>query len=248
MDDSANRENLKSILKENLQNISINLDNSEEKWKVLYKYSRQSLDEEVNRYQLLDAKAIKLLNTTSVVLTVFLAFLNWFINLSNATFSIYIYLLSSAAFLTISIAWFYYFRSMRPTKVPRMPLNPNTFELFKAEKLCNIYIALHKTCLSSVEDSCEINEKKASYLKLGYYFTALSSALIFILVCMVSYQKTQLKKNFENNTGSTIMSEKKDNPKKEPSEPNFDIVAPKYKLVTNDKNKLAPKESKGQED
>lgn len=247
MDDSTQTENLKSILKENLNNISIHLDNSEEKWKVLYKYSRQSLDEEVNRYQLLDAKAVKLLNTTSIALTIFLAFLNWLISLSNNTFSIYVYLLSSAAFLTISISWFYYFRSMRLTKVPRMPLDANTLELFKTEKLYDIYIALHKTCLSSVEDSCEINEKKASYLKLGYNFTALSSALILMFVCSATYEKTQLKNTFKNNIKGAFMSEKKDNREKESNEPNFDIVAPKYKLVTNDKDKPASEKSKDSE-
>lgn len=206
------------------------------KWQFLYQYSRQSLDEEINRFQILDTKATKLLTTASFIFTTFLAFFKWAVIDAPNDLSGSIYLLSALTFGFLSFAICCYFRSMKLTQAPRAPLCEDTLTMFKENNLDSVYIALYKACLNCVDRNHELNEAKANAIKYGYQWTTYTGMSLLVLVASIFYDTAYSHSEKIISTEEHAMTKKETEADEKSNTPNFDVPAPAYKLVTNNED------------
>lgn len=226
-------------LKDPIADIAKKLDKPEDKWSFLYHYARKSLDEEISRFQRIDDKSVKLLSSISIIITVFLALFKWVIEDSNVNFTIYVYVISSFIFISLSIAWYYFFKALKLQLAPRMPLNDEIFDLVKKQNMASIHVALFKSCKTAVEESFIVIELKAKQLKKGYVSTSVAALLLVVFVAMISFETIKGKENttIQNNLKEHIIMSNKDENEQEPSttnDPDLDITAPDIQFVTND--------------
>lgn len=237
-------------LKSTLVTIAENLDKPEDKWSFLYHYARKSLDEEIARFQRIDDKSVKLLSSVSIIITIFLALFKWVINDNNVDFSIYIYIISIAIFASLCFSWYFFFQALKLKLAPRMPLNDEIFNLVKDKNMATIYVALYKSCQNAVKDSFIVIEDKAKQLKFGYTATSIAGFLLILFVLMISFETVRFKSEEINKRKESISmtSEKIENNQSSTNDPDLDITAPEYRLVTNDdKTPLETKDTETKE-
>ncbi|MCG2836983.1 hypothetical protein L6J37_09090 [Photobacterium sp. WH77] len=218
----------------------------EDKWAFLYYYSRKSLDEEIDRFQRVDDKSIKLLSSVSVIITIFVALFKWVVEDSKVSFSPYVYCVAISLFSALGIAWFFFFKALKLQLTPRMPLDDSIFMLVKEKNMATIHVALYKSCQNAVNKSRDIVEGKAKKLQYGYKATSFSAVFLIIFVAMVSFESITYSYGHIKTKESTVMPD--DNPKNpvpEPSsnEPDLDVTAPDIQMVTNSDD--TPLETKG---
>ncbi|WP_335989551.1 hypothetical protein [Pseudoalteromonas sp. CH_XMU1449-3] len=244
----ANKTTIKKLLgllNNNLTEIVENTQSDDAKWEFLYTYSRQSLDEEIARYQILDAKATKLLSTSSLILTTYLFFFKWVVIDSPTQFSLCVYTTAAFTFAALFTSLFFYFRSMKLMKSKRMPIDPNILETFKNNDLPTIYVSLYKACSECEVENIKLNEKKAKAIKNGYTFTAITGLLLLILILSIFFERNNYATEKTTTHEAVTMTKKENESKKKTKSPNFDVPPPPVKLVTNNNDKVNNTEKKG---
>ncbi|GAK83706.1 hypothetical protein JCM19238_1268 [Vibrio ponticus] len=218
----------------------------EDKWAFLYSYSRKSLDEEIDRFQRIDDKSVKLLSSVSVIITIFVALFKWVVEDSEVSFSPYVYCIAILLFSALGIAWFFFFKALKLQLTPRMPLDDSIFTLVKEKNMATIHVALYKSCQNAVNVSRDIVEGKAKKLQHGYKATSFAAIFLIIFVTMVSFESIAYSYNLKQTQESTVMpDDNQQNPTPEPTsnQPDFDITAPDIQMVTNSDD--TPLETKG---
>lgn len=218
----------------------------EDKWAFLYYYSRKSLDEEIDRFQRIDDKSVKLLSSVSVIITIFIALFKWVIEDSKVEFSPCVYFVAISLFAALGIAWFFFFNALKLQLTPRMPLDDSIFTLVKEKNMATIHVALYKSCQDAAEISRDNVEVKARKLQHGYTATSFAAAFIIIFITMISFESIAHLNNIKQTIESATMPENnQQNPAPEPTsnEPDLDVTAPEIQLVTNSDD--TPLETKG---
>lgn len=208
----------------------------DDKWAFLYSYARKSLDEEIERFQRIDDKSVKLLSSVSVIITIFVALFKWVIEDSNADFSLYVYIVGIALFGALGVSWFFFFNALKLQLTPRMPLDDKIFSLVKDKNMATIHVALYKSCQNAVEVSRRNVEKKAKKLQHGYTATSFSALFLVAFIAMVSYESSVSENNQYIKKECILMPDNEESkPYQTPSsnEPDLDVTAPDLQLVTN---------------
>jgi len=211
----------------------------ENKWTLLYEYSKDLFDMEVERFKRLDDKANNQLRFTYILITIYLAMIKIiFIDTHNELNSIiFILILLSSIFLLS--AWYNYFLSLKLTIVPTLPLTQEVFDLFNDDdnNFDTIQFALHQIIKNAVDEYASIISKKAKTLRYGYNSTILSIICIILSTSYILYnyysnlEKINIKKEApmaKENTDKNGSNEKKTASNK----PNLNVKIPNLTYAT----------------
>ena len=209
------------------------------KWTLLYEYSKDLFDMEVDRFKRLDDKANNQLRFTYVLLTIYIALLKILIFDDIHHIDIFILILVLLSFISLFSAWLFYFLSLKLTTVPKLPLTDNVLTLFKEKEIATVEFALHGSIKKAIDKYDEIIFKKAKNLRYGYNSTILSVMLIMITTGFILYnylEKNQINfkkelemndtKTEENNNSQVNSSSSQEN------QPEFDVSIPDIQYAT----------------
>ena len=211
----------------------------ENKWTLLYEYSKNLFDMEVERFKRLDDKANNQLRFTYILITIYLAMIKIIFIDTHNELSTVIFVLILLSFIFLFSAWLNYFLSLKLTIVPRLPLTQEVFDLFNDDDndFDTIQFALHQIIKNAVDEYIDIISKKAKTLRYGYNSTILSIICIILSISFISYnyyinlQKTNIKKEAQmakGNTDKNGSNEKQAVSKK----PNFNVKIPNLTYAT----------------
>ena len=87
------------------------------KWTLLYEYSKDLFDKEVDRFKRLDDKANNQLRFTYILLTIYIALLKVIIIDNTSHIDIFILIFVLLSFIFLLVAWLFYFLSLKLTTV-----------------------------------------------------------------------------------------------------------------------------------
>jgi len=211
----------------------------ENKWTLLYEYSKNLFDMEVERFKRLDDKANNQLRFIYILITIYLAMIKIIFIDTHNELNIIIFVLILLSFIFLFSAWLSYFLSLKLTVVPTLPLTQEVFDLFNDDDndFNTIQFALHRIIKNAVNEYTDIISKKAKTLRYGYNFTILSIMCIILSTSYISYnyytnlQKINIKKEAQmakENTDKNDSNEKQTISKK----PNLNVKIPNLTYAT----------------
>lgn len=211
----------------------------ENKWTLLYEYSKDLFNMEVDRFKRLDDKANNQLRFTYILLTIYSALLKILIIDSVYKIDDIIFIPVSLSFVFLFLAWLFYFLSLRLTTVPKLPLTNEISDLFKEQKLITIQFALSQSIKEAISEYDEIILKKAKNLRYGYNLTIVSVALVMITTGYISYNymtvnKINSKKEFQmsENTSEEQNNSQDNTSEQNNDQPDFDVNIPSLQYTT----------------
>ncbi len=162
------------------------------KWQLFYEYARKSLDEDIERFQIIDAKAEKFLTLVSVVVVAFSGIVPWVFDNNFPPSDLVGWTLTVVlgfAFLCLMSSWSLLFRSIKLAHVPRMPLDDQVDSLFREKELPHIYYMLTKTCRTALAVNRKVVDEKGKLMQLAYRDIALSAWAVAISVVLIAISK-----------------------------------------------------------
>ena len=209
------------------------------KWTLLYEYSKDLFDKEVDRFKRLDDKANNQLRFTYILLTIYIALLKVIIIDNTSYIDIFILIFVLLSFIFLLVAWLFYFLSLKLTTVPKLPLTDDILSLFKDNEIVTIEFALHGSIKKAIYEYDRIILKKAKNLRYGYNLTILSVLFIIVTTGVISYnyfesnhinfkkeQKMSDKKTEGNNNSQADSSQPQNN------QPDFNVNIPDIQYAT----------------
>ena len=211
------------------------------KYKELYDISIKVMEEEQQRFNRMDEKAVKYFSVITFLLgiCVFLGKPLMSENIPpNNLIGWAILMLSGVAFVSLFVAWLFCFFAIKQHIVEKMPLNDEMIKFFNENRLIDIYYALTKSNKNALAINRNQTNKKSSFLANAY--RCILVAVIGLILIVVFWGSIKWQDSCANkimNKGGNAMAEEK----KEEQKPKEDIVAPKYDQLTND-NGQTPKE------
>ncbi len=221
----------------------------EDKWSLLYDYSRKAFDDEISRFARLDEKAVKFITSTSIIITIFVALSKWLFSENNNYFTVYVYMVTGLIFIFLCMAWTYYFFSLRLTVVPKMPVTDEIFDLFKNKNISTIHVTLYKSAKTATEELSSTIHKKAKYIVLGFRCTSTAGLLLILFIGMVILEsnntqnifcKTKLNTQHEKVTtmceGNTPQDNNSTNNQQSDNEPDLNVTAPELEYSAENFN------------
>jgi len=156
-----------------------------EKYKDLYEYSKELLDEEQNRFRRIDQKASWYLSA----LTILVGFSSFF---SNRIFEQFIPPISKLEWflvilffsinLCFILAWFMFFLTLKQHGVHRLSLNNEMLEFFRVHRRIDIHYFLAKKSAEAYENNRKITDKKAMKLAWGYRIVIIAILLMILFL------------------------------------------------------------------
>lgn len=160
----------------------------EDKWKLLYEYARKSLDEDIELFQLIDAKSEKFLTLVSAVFAILATVSGWaFQHLMPPgdllTWALFLAIIFT--FVCLGSSWCLLFRAIKLAKAPRMPLSDEVIELFWKYETPNIYYALTKACRGALRENRKLIDVKGALISKAYTDISLSAVLVAIDVALI---------------------------------------------------------------
>ena len=161
---------------------------ADNKWTLLYDYSRKCLDEDIDRFQLIDLKAEKFLTLVTAVIGIMATVSAWAFQTLMPPVDILTWGLFVAIILTfvcLASSWSLLFRAIKVTKVPRMPLSDQVVTLFWNNDLPDIYYALTKSCRAALDENRKIISMKGDLIVLAYRDISLSAFLVAVDVAVI---------------------------------------------------------------
>lgn len=159
-----------------------------DKWVFFYEYARKALDEDIQRFQIIDQKAIRFLTLISVVIGAFSGVVPWAFDNNfppSGWLSWALSIVLILAFLCLAAAWSMLYRSIKLANVPRMPLNDQVDNLFWDSSLPHIYYMLTKTCRKALDVNRSVIDKKGEFMRSAYALIAASAWLVVSSVVLI---------------------------------------------------------------
>ncbi|MEZ8256128.1 hypothetical protein AB4406_23105 [Vibrio splendidus] len=213
----------------------------QDKLDFLYTYARKSLDDEIARFQVIDDKSIKLLSSVSIMITIFLALVKWIFEGSVQQYTLYVYVLVTLVFVSLSFAWFYFFSALKLRSTPRMPFDDAIFELIKNKRMDTVHVALCKCCKIAVDESKIDIEEKANKLDSGYKATSFAALFLLLTITIVSFEsiKPSIVEDNLTKEENKIMANGNEPEETQESDngPDWDVTAPEVTYVRNSEEK-----------
>jgi len=209
-----------------------------ENWTLLYEYSKDLFDMEVDRFKRLDDKANNQLRFTYVLLTIYIALMKIMVIDNIHTINNIIYIIIFCSFIFLFFAWLFYFLSLRLTTVPKLPLTDDVFILFKEKELMTVQYALYESIKKAIIQYDKIILKKAKNLRYGYNSTIISVILVIITAGYISYNNLDINPTSKKEVQmSEKKSEKENNNQNDSttpskSQPEFDVKIPDIQYAT----------------
>lgn len=158
------------------------------KYEELYKYSKEALAEELNRFVRADKKASRLINILTFLIGLYGYFCKELIeNIyppENCIETIMLFLLVAELVLLL-VSWFNHFEVLRRVSIKKLTINEEFIDFFKKNKLINIYVGLSNENSNAFMRNKRIADRKYDLLESGYEF--ISYSLIGVLVIMFLY-------------------------------------------------------------
>jgi hypothetical protein len=142
------------------------------KYHLLYNYSHQLYDEEVQRFKDLEDKSSKLLTALSIISLLYFPVVQWVSSLiGNYDFILTLFI--SVVILDLAFffrAWLSLKKAFTITEVPKMPLNSNILEHFKNDEIHvnTLYHHLYQGYNQAIETYKVINGQKSKSIEDGY--------------------------------------------------------------------------------
>jgi len=164
------------------------------KYRLLYDYSHQLYDEEVQRFKDLEDKSFKLLTALSVISLLYIPTLNWVLSVTKpwcvlSVLVIPMMIVDVAFFLR---AWKSLSETFKLTEVPKMPSDNNLLGIFNDdnEHINSLYYHLYLGYNESIIQYKIVNDKKSKYISDGHkhlqkgftYFIAILSFAVFGMI------------------------------------------------------------------
>ena len=156
---------------------------------LAYDYAKMSLEQELKRFEALDSKSNSFLSLISVVLGVLVTVIGWGFQKffpPNTAMKCLIVLLLFLTTSSLSVAWYYLFKSIKVTNFPTLKLDKAVCEKlcdFDAENIKTIIYSYYKL-LNTHKDVMftKVNYVETSYryISAGAMFTLIS--LFFIMI------------------------------------------------------------------
>lgn len=250
-----------------------------DKYEELYKHAKSVFDEELSRFSRIEDKAGRFLTVITALLAVYaLAGRQLFGDLLPPENKLELFIVVNAFLVLVSLlfSWAYAFRTLHLQGIKKAPLNNQILDFFRENQIVDIYYAMSEQYSKSLEYNQNINDLKASNIKKSFWFIVLTVILFFIFLIANGFNTSinsktknsnEIVTNFKHEIQPTVikvydckenkqMSENDSNntdskPDKESSnsQPNPDVVAPEFNIVTEsfDPTKLPsnkPSESK----
>jgi len=231
-----------------------------DKYKELYAYSKEVLNEELGRFNRIDEKASKYLSALTLVAGASAFFGKWVIDnlIPPKTYLEWALVLAAALLgIAIFVSWILIFNSLRLHSLIKPPLNAESIKFFNDNEMIDIYYALAKGNKEALEKNRATTDSKSKKLYQGYLAINISGIILVVfLLIFIVYSWNNPKTITQNERGAVMTKDKNqgtsvsdesvsalpsinkqittDRPS--PDKPNPNIVPPKYDIITEGYN------------
>lgn len=206
-----------------------------EKFELLYNYSRQSFESELQRFKNIEDKASKFISLLSIAIVGYTAIIQAYAKLFFPPDNIISWaclIFIAFTYITLISAWSLLFRTLKLMEMPRLPLNDSMIEHFKEYDLPTVHYTLSITCKDSLNLARKSISDKSDLLMKAYRDITFSAWLISIsLILLVT--AACLSRGNDTMTNSTKNPQNQQQPqsKVQQHQPDFKVQAPKPELV-----------------
>lgn len=152
-----------------------------DKYKELYDLSLHVFREEDNRARRLDDKAARFVTVLTAIIGVYGFFSNWVV--ANAvppenTVEWFLIINYALLFITLTVAWIVMLMGLSLSKRKKIPLNEGIINLFKQNRLIDIYYSFAIKLKKEHQENRATTEQKVKRFSLGYAMTFISLLLL----------------------------------------------------------------------
>jgi len=175
------------------------------KYQELYTLSKETLNEELDRFNRIDEKASKYLTVLTFLIGIYGFFCNWIIRdllPPNSFLDWMLLVVGGVLFIAVSISWALVFWALRQRTVVKIPLSDEMLKFFHDNRLVDIYYTLAKRNKEALQENRCVTNRKAKILQYGYIAITITICLIFSLSFLFGfYSWKQSVKNKGNKQG-----------------------------------------------
>ncbi|WP_372373246.1 hypothetical protein ACDI10_16400 [Vreelandella venusta] len=181
-------------------------DRKNEKFEFLYNYGRAAFEDELKRFQNIEAKAGKYLSFLSVGIAAYTYLVKTYAYVFFPPFGLFQWLILTVVgltFFTLIVSWSHLYRALRFTDMPRMTYGYEIIDFVDNNSFVSAHYHFSKMAAQALDCARKRNEEKSKLLLLAYTDIVISVWLIAISAVFI----TGL--NF-NNLKEEAMSDQKD--------------------------------------